>query len=322
MLLPRRARRASLGTSVGVCVARRGAKGVNDRPGRVLATKGRRVVVGDDEGTRTCFLSGHRAVIGDRVRWVEARGEGGKITHVEERHNALIRADFKGREQVIAAHLTGLIVVASTREPPYRPGLMDRYHVGANVADLEMAVVLTKTDLGVSDEVEADLAWRESLGIPVFRTCPTEGSGLEAVLEFLAGGWDGPWAFVGHSGVGKTSLAAALLPGVDVGPVGEISEFWDAGRHTTTGSRIYTLPSGGEIADSPGIRTFLPGGLDPQVVKDHFPGLGPIGCKYRDCLHRPGEEGCAAADEVDPAVVLRYRRMLSEVTGLEERMRQ
>jgi ribosome biogenesis GTPase len=288
----------------------------------VVATAGRRVVVRDDEGERVCFLAGRRAVVGDRVRWVEARGEGGKLVSVEERERSLIRVDFKGRNQVVAANLGGLLVVASSAQPAYRPGLMDRYQVGAEVAGIPIAIVLTKVDLGVSDETEADLAMRAELGVPVMRVANPSGDGGQTVLDFLAEqAGTGPWALVGHSGVGKTSLAATLLPDVDVGPIGEISEYWEAGRHTTTGSRIYELPTGGEIADSPGIRTFLPSGLDPHAVRDHFPGLPPLACRYRDCLHRPGEDGCVAPESVSAATLMRYRRLLTEVSSLAERMR-
>lgn len=291
-----------------------------DPEGRVVGTRGRRVLVRDAQGERVCFLSGHRVVIGDRVTWVEARGEGGKITGVLPRERALGRADFKGREQVVAANLGGLLVMSSAKHPPYRSGLIDRYQLAALQAGVEVALVLSKADLGVDEEVEADLAWRESLGVPVFRTVPTTGEGIEAVRTFLAAhAAEGPWALVGHSGVGKTSLIHALLPEADVGPMGAVSEYWDTGTHSTTHSRLFELAPGVEIADSPGIRTFLPSGLSPALVKLLFPGMGGVGCRYRDCLHRPGEDGCNAEAEVDEALLARYRRLLGEVVEIDQR---
>ena len=80
----------------------------------------------------------------------------------------------------------------------------------------------------------------------MFRTEPPRGEGVAAVASFLAEhAEDGPWACVGHSGVGKTSLIQALLPQEDVGPVGDVSTFWEQGRHTTTHSRLFALPGGG-----------------------------------------------------------------------------
>lgn len=300
-----------------------GRRSSKDHQGRVVRIKGRRVVVRAEGGEEvTCMLTGLRAVVGDEVLWLEAPGLGGKLTEVLPRRNALTRSEANGREEVLVSNLAGLLIVMSVQSPPYRPGLLDRYLVGAAADELDAAIVVTKLDLGVDPEVEADLAWRESLGIPVIRLTVPTGEGLEHLQRFLADrAGQGPWVFVGHSGVGKTSLVSALLPGEDVGPIGEISAFWDQGRHTTTGARLFTLAPGVEIADSPGIRSFLPGGLVPELVRDHFPGIGRIGCKYRDCLHREGEEGCAAPDRVDPEVIVRYRRLLSEVVDIDARRR-
>lgn len=290
--------------------------------GVVVATRGRRVEVSDRQGgRRVCFLSGHRAVVGDEVRWVRAQGTGGKVVQVLPRRSQLVRGDRLGREQVLAANLGGLLVTVSPSHPPYRPGLVDRYLIAASVGNMRAALLLNKVDLGVEHTVDEDLAWREALGIPVFRVSAQRSEGLDALATFLAGQPDeAPWALVGHSGVGKTSVVERLLPDEDVGPVGEISEFWDQGRHTTTGSRIFRLRDGGRIVDSPGIRTFLPGGLTPTTVRDHFPGMGDLRCRYRDCLHRQGEDGCAADGEVAPRVLLRYRRVLDEVLAISDRV--
>jgi ribosome biogenesis GTPase len=284
----------------------------------VVATAGRRVVVRDDEGERACFLSGQRAVVGDRVRWVEARGEGGKVTSVAERDNALVRADERGREQVLAANLAGVLIVCAPVEPAFRAGLVDRYLVAAGVAGLAAAVVLNKVDQGVPEVVEAELALRVATGVELLRTSTVTGEGMEALRERIAS-TERPWALVGHSGTGKTSIAAALLPGVDVGAIGELSEYWGQGRHTTTGSRLFEVPTGGRLVDSPGIRTFAPGRIDAEALRDWFPGVGPLGCRYRDCLHREGEDGCVAEAEVPAELLVSYRRLLAEILRLDDR---
>ena len=289
----------------------------------VVQTKGRRVVVRDAEGERVCFLSGQRAVVGDRVQWVEARGEGGKLMGVDPRDTALERVDFNGRTQVLAANVGGLLVVTSPNEPPFRPGLVDRYMVAGRALGLDVAVVLNKVDQGVSDEVDAALALRAAHGIEVFRTQATTADGVAEVQAFLGEvSADRPWVLVGHSGVGKTSLMAALLPEEEVGAVGEISAHWGTGQHTTTYTRLFGVPGGGQLVDSPGIRTFSPAGIDSATARDHFPGVGRLGCHYRDCLHRPGEEGCVAEEEVPEALLVSYRRLLSEVLEREDRVRQ
>ena len=293
----------------------------NGRPGRVVEIRGRRVLVRDQDGERVCFLSGKRAVVGDRVRWVEARGQGGKLVSVEERDTALSRMDFKGREQVLAANLAGLLVVAAVDQPPFRPGLLDRYLVAARGARLDVLVLLNKSELSWPDGVRAAVELRQRAGVRFLEISAHRRTGLDALHDFLQErAEEGPWALVGHSGVGKTSLAAALLPDVDVGAIGDLSEHWGTGQHTTTGARL--LPLGqAEIVDSPGIRTFAPAGLSSHDVRLHFPGFGDVRCGYRDCLHRPEEDRCVAEEQVDPALLSSYRRLLNELLEIEERQR-
>lgn len=266
-----------------------------------------------------CFLAGLRAVVGDEVTWIPVHGEGGKLVEVLPRRTVLQRVDFTGREQVLAANLGGLLVVTAAQQPPFRAGLLDRYVVGARAAGLDVAVCMNKVDLGVPDEVERELALRETAEITVLRVSAGSGEGLAELRAFLAeASRDAAWALVGHSGVGKTSLIGALLPGIDVGEVGDISEHWGTGQHTTTASRLFSL-DGGEVVDSPGIRTFAPGGLEARAVREHFPGMHGLGCRYRDCLHRPGEEGCVAEAEVHADLLASYRRLLGEIEGIDER---
>ena len=286
-----------------------------------METRGRRVRVSNPEGTRVCFLGGHRAVVGDRVRWVEAQGTGGKLTAVEPRDTVLARVDPRGREQVLAANLAGILVVVAGREPPFRAGLVDRYMVASACSGLDVAVCINKSDLGVPADVEAEIGLREGLGLRFLRASALLRHGLDELAQFLAA-QDGPWAFVGHSGVGKTSLIAALIPEVDAGAVGELSEYWGTGQHTTTSSRLFALPGGGEIADSPGIRTFTPGGLTVDNVRRYFPGMAELRCRYRDCQHREAEEGCSATDAVEPGLLKSYRRLLEDVRGVSERARK
>ncbi|MCA9569573.1 MAG: GTPase RsgA, partial [Myxococcales bacterium] len=195
---------------------------------------------------------------------------------------------------------------------------VDRYAVAAAAQGLRVCVVVNKCDQGVPPDVEAALALREAHGIDVIRASALLRFGLDAIRAHAAQHDAGPWALVGHSGVGKTSLIGALLPGVDVGAIGELSEYWGTGQHTTTGSRLFPLPGGGELLDSPGIRTFTPGGLTVDTVRTWFPGLPQGVCRYRDCQHREGEDGCGVVD-IDPELLASYRRLLEDVRGIGSR---
>ena len=292
---------------------------VRGKPGRVVETVGRRVRVADEAGDRVCYLAGKRAVVGDRVMWEEAPGTGGKLVCVLERESALYRRDNQGKDRVLAANLRGVVVVMSPQRPAFNANLMDRYLVAIAGAGLEAAICLNKIDLEVSTEVEAELALRASLGFPILRTCSTDGRGLEEVRSLIGANPSvGAWAFMGLSGVGKTSLVAALLPEQDVGAIGEVSEHWEQGQHTTTYSKIFSLPQGGEVCDSPGIRTFSPAGLTREQVRDFYPGMGDLRCQFRDCMHREGQKGCEAPDLINPSMLKAYRRLLEWVESQRE----
>ncbi len=243
---------------------------------------------------------------------MEAPGEGGKLVSVDERRTALQRFDPRGDAQVLVANLTGLVVVSAARDPAFMGALVDRYVVAAGTMGLDVLGVVTKVDLGLSPEVADEIALREAAGLPFWRLSTATGEGVSALAAHL-GEVGGMWVLVGLSGVGKTSLISALLPGQDVGPIGEISEYWAAGRHTTTHTRLFSLPGGGELADSPGIRGFVPAGLDPRQARDHYPAIRDLQCRYRDCMHRPGEDGCVAEREVAASILDAWRGLLIEV---------
>lgn len=290
------------------------------REGLVIEIVGRRVRVRDEEGSRVCFLSGQRAVVGDRVWWVEAQGTGGKLVGVLERETVFSRRDLQGRERILAANLAGIVVVCTPSQPEFRGGLLDRYAVAAGSAGFQMMICLNKVDRGEPEEVTRALTLRASVGTTVLRTSAKTGEGLGELRAFLGRhGVERPWAFVGHSGVGKTSIIQALFPDRDVGPVGELSEYWGSGQHTTTQSCLFDLPAGGQIVDSPGIRTFSPGRLEAIEVRKYFWGIGPISCRYRNCLHRESEDGCVAPEEVHPELLVSYRRLLKEILKFDTR---
>lgn len=284
--------------------------------GEVIETVGRRVRVRTESEERVCFLSGQRAVIGDRVRFVHAQGGGGKLTEVLPRRTVLARVDHRGREQVLAANLTGVVIVETANEPPMAPVILDRYLVAAWRGGLEAMVALNKIDQPTPPEVQSQLDLRTACGVPTFALSAYTGQGLDELRHAISQA-GGSWALVGRSGVGKTSLVRALLPKVDAGPIGELSQYWGLGKHTTTSSTRFELTSGAAIIDSPGIRSFTPARLEVEDLRTWFPGLREVRCAFRDCLHRPGEQGCTILDDVHPELVRSYRTLLTELLEIE-----
>lgn len=287
------------------------------RDGRVIAAYGRDAIVQDDAGRHvSCRLRGRglAVVCGDRVRWIAARGEGaaGLITEVMPRRTVLARITLRGDVEPVAANLTQLVcVVAPLPAPDF--GLCDRYLAAAEWAGLKSCVVAGKSDLADADEtmgiVLGDYA---RIGYPVVRANKHAADGVTALAALLA---DETSVLVGQSGVGKSSLINRLVPGV-AARVDEISRASESGRHTTSNSSLYQLPSGGELIDSPGVRDFAPPLPAPRDVAGGFREIAAAApqCRFQDCLHHR-EPGCAVAaaasgGTVDARRLASYQRLL------------
>jgi len=297
--------------------------------GRVVASHGRDATVVGEHGERIhCRLQGRRlgVVCGDRVRWRAGNTEGGTGTIVEvlPRVRLLARISSRGDPEPVAANLTQLVaVVAPAPAPDF--GLCDRYLAAAEWTGLDASVVANKCDLdGAAEALDGALADYVRIGYPVLRTSKRLAGGVDALRERLAGGVS---VLVGQSGVGKSSLTNALVPGV-AAVVDEITRATESGRHTTTTAALYTLPSGGELIDSPGVRDFSPPLPAPREVASGYREIAALAgeCRFRDCMHRR-EPGCrVAAAAAEGAVSSRrlesYRRLLALAEEMASRVRR
>ncbi|MCH7811376.1 MAG: ribosome small subunit-dependent GTPase A [Chloroflexi bacterium] len=264
--------------------------------------------------------------VGDRVL-LEPAGTGvARIVAVLSRRSALRRDVFdrsrhpsSSRAQVLAANIDQVIVVCSPKEPPFRPKLIDRYLVAASRDSLETVVCLNKCDLGVPDDVRADLEGYARLGVRSIRSSAINGAGLDDLRGCLRGKIS---IFTGHSGVGKSSLLNSLEPGLalNVAEVTQATAGQGKGRHTTASARLIPLSLPDTfVVDSPGIRAFGVRGIRADELAAHFSDIAALAraCPFRDCLHR-GEPGCAVAAEAqhDPFLHRRlesYRSLLAEL---------
>ena len=292
-----------------------GREEASPRSGRVVTSHGRDATVVDDSGHRVhCRLQGRRlaVVCGDRVRWKAASTEGGDgiVVEVLPRRNHLARIDARGNAEPVAANLTQIVaVVAPVPAPDF--GLCDRYLAAAEWNGLAACVVANKSDLpDEAGKLHAALADYARIGYVVLRASKRLADGVGALRGHLAGGTS---VLVGQSGVGKSSLTNALVPGVEAA-VAEVTRASESGRHTTTTSSLYVLPTGGELIDSPGVRDFAPPLPPPREVAGGFREIAAasIHCRFRDCVHR-GEPGCAViADvEITPRRLESYRKLLA-----------
>jgi ribosome biogenesis GTPase len=193
-----------------------------------------------------------------------------------------------------AANIDQVVVVCTPEQPPFRPRLIDRYLVAASRDSLSLLLCLNKTDLGVSEAVERYLQRYNELVAGMVHTSTVTQQGVEDLREHLRGKAS---LFVGHSGVGKSSLLNALEPGLSlrVGEVTQAAAGLGKGRHTTTSARFIPLSVPNTyVIDSPGIREFGIDGIHRADLALHFADLNALAqrCLYRDCLHET-DDGCA-----------------------------
>jgi ribosome biogenesis GTPase len=230
-----------------------------------------------------------RAVCGDRVTWEpQPTGAEGLVLIVEPRSNALQRPDSRGRIEVLAANVTQLIAVTAPKPTP-DPFLVDRYLAAAREMDCRALVLYNKVDLEPAAAQSRWITELESIGYTVLRTSVRSDAGLDTLRLTLAGHTS---VLVGHSGVGKSSLLNALLPGLD-SATAALSASTGEGKHTTSAAQLHRLPSGGSIIDSPGVRDYTPPPIAPRDVFHGFVEfVEPAShCRFADCLHRD-EPGC------------------------------
>jgi ribosome biogenesis GTPase len=237
------------------------------------------------------------------------------ITGVEGRRNVLERREPHGRgARPVVANIDRVFVVTATRDPEPVPSIIDRMLVLAEANDMPAALVINKVDLDPGSSLVARyrLAGYEVLPVSV-RT----REGLDAIAAWLPGH---ATVVAGPSGVGKSSLLNALLPGL-VLRTGEISEKVRRGKQTTVSARMVPLPVGGWLVDTPGFSEVGLWGLDPRGLAQCFPELRALlgQCRFPDCTHRT-EPGCAmtaaaAAGRVAPERLESYRLLLKEVEG-------
>jgi len=261
--------------------------------GSVIATFGRHMVVRTVDGTELRARPFGRAlevVCGDEVRCrVDARHEEVHVIEVLKRRSALWRANSRGGAEPVVANLTRLLVVLAPVPLP-DPFVIDRYLAAATAAEVPATLILNKSDLGSPAGLALELEAYAAAGFTTIGCSAASGEGIERLQAALAPGTRA--ALVGQSGVGKSSLVRRLLPQAEVAIGALVRE--EEGRHTTTAARLFDLPQGAALIDSPGVRDFATavGTLDERTLG--FPEVARLApaCRFKDCRHLR-EPGCA-----------------------------
>ncbi len=245
-------------------------------------------------------------VVGDRVIWQAAGDDSGVVTALIPRHTLLARPDRFANMRPLAANIDQILIVAAPR-PMYNTDLIDQYLVAAEVTGVQPVLLLNKIDLLDTTErkrIDEELVLYRTLGYPVIHASTLARHGMDELTAALSGKIS---VFAGQSGVGKSSLIKALLPESEI-VIGDLSERTGLGQHTTSASRLYHLPNGGSLIDSPGVREFRLWKLDEQELAQGFVEFRPLlgHCRFRDCRHN-NEPGCAILAAVEDGAISRQR---------------
>ena len=268
--------------------------------------------------------------VGDEVKVeLDAEGETGAIVEILPRRTRIARPRPRDPRswQVIAANVDLIVIVSSLKQPPPKPGLVDRLLVVAESEGIEPLIVLNKSDLASGDDVEAFAGPYRAMKYRILATSATNGTGLDELRAAMHGHTA---MMLGHSGVGKSSLLNALDPAMAarIGDLVAEGTNMVRGAHTTTSAALHRLQFGATLVDTPGVREFAIPAMERHDLAHWFRDFAPLiaRCKYATCSH-DHEPNCAVKEAVERETVRRerydtYKKLLAELGGGGQRMKR
>lgn len=268
----------------------------------------------------TNFEATNPATVGDRVTVeMNVDEELHWITEVLARKNYIIRKSVKLSKQVqiIAANIDRAFVVATPVLPKTSLGFIDRFLATAEAYSIPAGIIWNKSDIFNEDILEwlKDVnSIYEAINYQTHIVSAITGEGLDQLSIVLS---DKINLFSGHSGVGKSSLINKLIPDINL-KTAKLSKGHMKGTHTTTFAEMHSLPFGGYIIDTPGIREFGTIDFEQEQVSHYFPDIFQVskGCKFNNCIHT-NEKDCAVKDAIGSGGIAmsRYESYLSILSG-------
>ena len=262
--------------------------------------------------------------VGDFVQFTRVEDGTGSIDSIEERRNFIARksVNLSKESHVVASNLDRAFLIVTIAKPRTSSGFIDRFLVTAEAIGIPATIVFNKMDLLEGDE-EASARQEElekiyaDVGYKTLRVSAETGLGIAEMKSALK---DGIYLLSGHSGVGKSTIINRLVPGLEL-KTADVSESHSKGRHTTTFAEMFSVPEGGFIIDTPGIKGFGLVALQKETLNHQFPEFFALlmGCKFNNCVHTD-EPGCAVRKAVEEGKVSeeRYGNYVEMYAGFDE----
>lgn len=259
-------------------------------------------------------FDGDIIAVGDRVD-ISIHADGiGMVENILPRGKMLARLAPTPRgiyRQILLANVEQIVLIFACTDPDPHLRMLDRYLVIAEKQQLPVIIVFNKLDLMSLDIAEAKYGHYIKIGYPVLFTSKLMSDSVQELKQRLTGKLN---AFTGPSGVGKSTLLNLIQPGLGLA-AREVSDSTGKGKHTTVVREMFSLPDGGFVVDTPGIKALALWDTEPEELDGYFPELASLvsSCSFNDCTHRT-EPGCAvrravADGSVNPARYDSYLRL-------------
>lgn len=253
--------------------------------------------------------------VGDRVK-IEVNKEGTAfIAEIDPRENYIIRksSNLSKESHILAANIDQALLIITINNPVTHTIFIDRFLATAEAYRIPVKLVINKTDSYNEDDIEYMDALSHlytTIGYECVKVSALTGEGMDEIRELLKGKIS---LLSGNSGVGKSTLINAILPGLNL-RTGSVSASHHKGMHTTTFSEMFPLPEGGYIIDTPGVKGFGTIDFETEEVAHFFPEIFKVShdCRFNNCTHRH-EPGCAVLAAVEQHLISesRYASYLS-----------
>ncbi|MCF2592297.1 ribosome small subunit-dependent GTPase A [Bacteroides caecigallinarum] len=301
--------------------------------GLVIKNTGSWYLVKTDDGSEVeCKIKGNfrlkgirstnPVAVGDRVKIVRNQEGTAFITEIEDRKNYIIRrsSNLSKQSHIIASNLDQCMLIVTVNYPETSTTFIDRFLASAEAYRVPVCLVFNKTDRYSEDEnryLEGLINLYTTIGYQCYKVSALNNVGIDDIKNALSGKIT---LFSGNSGVGKSTLINAILPGKNL-KTGDISNVHNKGMHTTTFSEMFPVDGGGYIIDTPGIKGFGTFDMEEEEVGHYFKEIFKFSanCKYGNCTHRH-EPGCAVREAVEKHYISesRYTSYLSILNDKED----